>query len=139
MEIDVLAILMVAFGLFAILMFILFYAYAKKYYNEKHLTEDYEDDEIDLVDIIINGKKYIFNANNYNLIENEKVKVLIENTVHDGIVSKSNYIGNISDYKVIPNKLVLQEEKKEKEEKENYKEIESNEMEDFIPKKKSTM
>ena len=46
MEMDILAILMVAFGLFAVLMFILFYAYAKKYYNEKHLDNNFDEDEI---------------------------------------------------------------------------------------------
>lgn len=54
MEKDVLVILMMAFGLFAILMFILFYIYARKHYNEKHIDEEYdalpndESDEIEL-------------------------------------------------------------------------------------------
>lgn len=39
---DILLILMVAFGLFAIVMFVLFYVYLKKYYNKKHLEDDYE-------------------------------------------------------------------------------------------------
>ena len=42
MENEVLVILMVAFGLIAIAMFILFYIYLKKYYNQKHLSEDYQ-------------------------------------------------------------------------------------------------
>ena len=42
MEKDVLVILMVAFGLFAIFMFIMFFIYLKKYYNSKHLEEDYK-------------------------------------------------------------------------------------------------
>ena len=50
MEKDILVILMVAFGLFAILMFILFYVYAKKYYNDKHIIEDYEDEEHDTIE-----------------------------------------------------------------------------------------
>ena len=41
---DILVILMVAFGLFAIIMFVLFYAYLKKYYNNKHISEDYKKD-----------------------------------------------------------------------------------------------
>lgn len=45
MRADVLIILMVAFGLFSILMFVLFYVYLKKYLNEKHLVEDYEDSQ----------------------------------------------------------------------------------------------
>ena len=42
MEKEVLVILMVAFGIFAIAMFILFFIYLKKYYNERHLEEDYQ-------------------------------------------------------------------------------------------------
>ena len=53
MEKDILVILMVAFGLFAIVMFILFFIYLKKYYNSKHIEEDYkkelDNEEIDEV------------------------------------------------------------------------------------------
>lgn len=42
MEKDVLVILMVAFGLFAIVMFVLFFVYLKKYYNSKHINDDYQ-------------------------------------------------------------------------------------------------
>ena len=41
---DILVILMMAFGLFAILMFILFYVYLKKRYNKKHIFDDYTKD-----------------------------------------------------------------------------------------------
>ena len=44
MNMDVLAILMVAFGLFAILLFILFYIYARNARNKKRENEDYQDD-----------------------------------------------------------------------------------------------
>ena len=44
MEKDVLVILMVAFGLFAIVMFILFFIYLRKYYNTKHMEDDYKKD-----------------------------------------------------------------------------------------------
>ncbi len=56
MEKDVLVILMVAFGLFAIIMFILFFIYLKKYYNNRHLNDDYRkeiDDEDDLVEPVV--------------------------------------------------------------------------------------
>ncbi len=49
MEKDILVILMVAFGLFAIVMFILFFVYLKKYYNNKNIDEDYKkqiDEEV---------------------------------------------------------------------------------------------
>ena len=45
MEKDVLVILMVAFGLFAIVMFVLFFVYLKKYYNSRHINEDYTKEE----------------------------------------------------------------------------------------------
>lgn len=41
---DILVILMMAFGLFAIAMFILFYVYLKKNYNKRHLNDDYMKD-----------------------------------------------------------------------------------------------
>ncbi len=41
---DVLVILMVAFGLFAIVMFVLFFVYLKKYYNSRHIDNDYKKD-----------------------------------------------------------------------------------------------
>ena len=41
---DILVIIMVAFGLFAILMFILLYVYMKKNYNIRHMNYDYEKD-----------------------------------------------------------------------------------------------
>ena len=41
---DILVILMVAFGLFAVIMFVLFYAYLKKYYNNRHISDDYKKD-----------------------------------------------------------------------------------------------
>ena len=44
MEKDVLVILMIAFGIFAVVMFVLFYAYLKKYYNSRHIRDDYKKD-----------------------------------------------------------------------------------------------
>ena len=41
---DILVILMMAFGLFAISMFVLFYVYLKKNYNKRHLSDDYHED-----------------------------------------------------------------------------------------------
>ena len=41
---DILVILMIAFGLFAIIMFILFYVYLRKRYNNKHINDDYAKD-----------------------------------------------------------------------------------------------
>ena len=49
MEKDVLVILMVAFGLFAIIMFILFFVYLKRYYNNRKIDEDYKRDVDDKI------------------------------------------------------------------------------------------
>ncbi len=51
---DILVILMMAFGLFAIAMFILFYVYLKKHHNSKYVSDDYtsdlEEDEADSIE-----------------------------------------------------------------------------------------
>ncbi len=53
MEKDVLVILMVAFGIFAIVMFILFFIYLRKYYNNKHIEDDYKKQiDADIIDDI---------------------------------------------------------------------------------------
>ena len=58
---EVLAILVVSFGIFAIAMFIVLYIHLKKNYNSKHIEEDYkkeldesfieEDEEIEQISI----------------------------------------------------------------------------------------
>lgn len=72
MELDVLAILMVAFGLFAILMFILFYVYAKKTHNTKHMSDDYNVDESE-EDVIVNNNINKETSNNINNITTKEV------------------------------------------------------------------
>ena len=59
---EVLAILVVSFGIFAIAMFIVLYIHLRKNYNSKHIEEDYkkeldesfieEDDETEEISII---------------------------------------------------------------------------------------
>jgi flagellar basal body-associated protein FliL len=57
MEKEILVILMAAFGIFAIVMFVLFFVYLKKYYNDKHLEDDYQKEidqkPIDEDDIVV--------------------------------------------------------------------------------------
>ena len=67
---DVLVILMMAVGLFAILMFILLYVYARKYYNEKHLNENIDDDQIE---------------NNSSQVEEDKSKGEVKPSVDEEI------------------------------------------------------
>ena len=118
MKMDILAILMVAFCLFAIGMFILFYIYAKKYHNEKSINDDYKvydgdddnsKDEIELVDITINNKDYVFDANGYNLYNYQEVEVVINDDSYMGTVTRGNYKDDINNYIQRPTKLVLKE------------------------------
>ena len=44
---DILVILMMAFGIFAIVMFILFYVYLKKHNYNKHINDDYDIGDIE--------------------------------------------------------------------------------------------
>ena len=44
---DILVILMMAFGIFAIVMFILFYIYLKKHHSNKYVNEDYDIGDIE--------------------------------------------------------------------------------------------
>ena len=160
MEKDILVILMMAFGLFAILMFILFYIYAKKYYNAKHLTDNYQDDneECELIDILINDKIITFDANNYILSNDEQVKVVMDNNIYDGIVKKGNYNESINNIIETPRLLVLDMKKEDKvtvnnsmedvklynsinetkiiDDKPNFSESNDYDEMDFIPKKK---
>ena len=71
MEKDILVILMIAFGIFAILMFILFYVYLKKYYNDKHIEQDFEQD---IIKNEINDDNLFSNeneVNNYSYLDDE--------------------------------------------------------------------
>ena len=131
---DILVILMMAFGLFGILMFILFYIYAKKHYNETHTSDEYTDllnDDVWLVEILINKKKYLFDANGHNLKKNEKVRVFLDDEVFDGIVVNDIFHGNINKLDNQPKMLVLEEDLKKEEVQGNL-----NDEMDFIPKKK---
>jgi len=150
MEKDILVILMMAFGLFAILMFILFYIYAKKYYNFKHINEEYNlDEEVELIDILVNKKVITFDANGYQLKKDDKVYIKVDGNEYDGVVQKDNYKKMISAIKETPKLLVLidkkeiltiEEAKLQEKDKEKTKEFKTellniDEM-DFIPKKK---
>ena len=106
---DVLVILMMAFGLFAILMFILFYIYAKKSYNSKHIDDNYfdEDELCDLVDIVIDGKIITFDANDYQLNKGTQVNVLLDNIIYEGIVERANYHESLRNIHETPRLLIL--------------------------------
>lgn len=146
MTMDILAILMVAFCLFAILMFILFYIYARKYYNQKKISDDYtvldkdevtydDSSQIELIDIMINGKNYVFDANNNHLNYNETVRININGSVYTGIVIKDNYKDDLGHFEQIPTKLILEKEEVINEDV-NNNQVESDSSEEFVPKKK---
>ena len=72
MEKDILIILMFAFGIVAVIMFILFYVYLKRFYNKRRLDDSYEkdidndqDDEIEPF-----GEEV---SNNPDMLNNEEI------------------------------------------------------------------
>ena len=65
-----------AFGLFAILMFILFYIYAKKHYNDKHMSSDLE-----LIDDIDDDKDIPQEKEVVNEIDDKKNDTKEENNI----------------------------------------------------------
>lgn len=149
MEMDILAILMVAFCLFAIGMFILFYIYARKYHNEKNMSDDYKviddenpKDEIELIDISINNKDYVFDANGYNLYNYQEVEVVIDGNSYIGTVTRGNYQDDVNNYIQMPTKLVLKEkmdinDSSEVINKELVIEDNNSQEEEFVPIKKN--
>ncbi len=139
MKMEILAILMVAFGLFAVLMFVLFYAYAKKFYNERHYTEDYDDgiDDIDVISIMIDNKEQDFEANNYVLKKDDQVKVLINFIIYDGVVTEGNHREDSDNFeKDLPKLVLVKEAVKEKNNKKEKNINKKTEEDDYIPKKK---
>lgn len=137
---DVLVILMMAFGLFAILMFILFYVYAKRYFNEKKLTDDYnlDDEEREYIDISVDDMEYTFYADGNNLKKDDKVRVKIDGIVKDGIVTKANYFEYTRKLSNVPRALEIEREipQEAKEEVKEKKVLSFDEMDDFVPEKK---
>ena len=108
------------------------YTYAKKHYNDQHISEDYEDlqdEEFELVEILINEKKYLFDANEYKLNENEKVKVVLDGNVVSGRVTRANYYNTIGKLNERPVKLILKNDDK------NNASPSSDDM-DFVPLRK---
>lgn len=107
---NILVILMTVLILLAIVMFVLFYVYLKKHYNEKHLSNDFEeddDDEIELVNIKIDNVDYVMNANGYYVKRNEKIQVIFNNEIKDAIVTRENYVRQLNSLNIIPEKLII--------------------------------
>ena len=115
--------------------------------KRKYLITDDDKDEvvndmpqIELIDIMINGKNYVFDANNYRLNFNEMVNININGFSYNGVVTRSNYNDYLSRYEQIPTKLVLEEkahdDKVEEVSVNNYQEeVENNDFDEYIPKK----
>lgn len=139
---DVLVILMMAFGLFAILMFILFYIYAKRYFNEKKLTDDYnlDDEEREYIDILADKMEYTFYADGNTFKKDDEVKVKIDGAIKSGVIVRPNYFEYTRKLKNVPRVLeIVKEEQEEKvpdKEKTNKKVLFNDEMDDFVPTKK---
>ena len=122
MKIDILAILMVAFGLFAILLFILFYVYARNARNKKREDDEYIQEELtnDEIDKLKSIDKDSDNLVDEDIEKNDIKELHIETeTVEDFKEDGSS----------INSKIVIEPIH---EEKNNY-DIE----EGFVPKKKN--
>ena len=92
----------------------------------------------EVVNILVDKKNYIFLANNNKVSKNEHLKLIINNKICFGTVTKANYIRDISLLKVKPRKLIIVKNKTKKEignkdNKENEMIIDDYE---FIPIKK---
>lgn len=72
-------------------------------------------EQLELINVLINKKNFIFDANGNNLQKGERVKVLINRNVFLGIVTKSNYKRNRNEFKVKPQRLIIVGQNKPKE------------------------
>lgn len=118
MNMDILAILMVAFGLFAILLFILFYIYARNARNKKRETEDYEELE------------------EYKNIDKDYDNLVDEDIDKDDIKEMHLETDNVDDFKddgSIRGAGVIVASPQEKT---NYNSSEEREIEEFVPRRK---
>ncbi len=88
----------------------------------------------DVVNVLINTKNYIFLANNNIVNKGDHIKLILDNKVYFGTITKANYQRDINLLKVKPRKLILLENKDKKEEKEVT--IKESYME-FMPMKKN--
>lgn len=114
MNMDILAILMVAFGLFAILLFILFYIYARTARNKKRENDDYEED-----------------IEKYNNIDKDSDNLVDEDIEKDDIQKLNLETDNVDDFKddgSLRGVRVISEPP--------VQEVEDKEVDEFIPIKK---
>lgn len=122
MKMDILAILMVAFGLFSILLFILFYIYARNARNRKRENDDYMQEELSDDDY-----------EKFKNIDKDYDNLVDEDIVMKDIENLNIQTDNVDDYKedgsLINQGIVVQPLEENKVEQES-------DMEDFVPRKK---
>ena len=122
MNMDILAILMVAFGLFAILLFILFYIYARNARNKQRENDDYEED--------------LLRDDKYKNIDKDFDNLVDEDIKKDDIKGLNLETDNVDDFKddgsLRGDRLIA--ESSQEEIVSNPQEV--NELDEFIPKKK---
>ena len=128
MKMDILAILMVAFGLFAILLFILFYIYARNARNKKRDNEDYEEE---LTSEEIDKFKNI-DKDSDNLIDEDVIKGDIDN-----LRIKTDNVEDFKEDGSLINGGIIVDTSHEDTIKEETKENVSYDMEEFVPRKKN--
>lgn len=108
--------------------------------NDTSLNEDImikQEKLEEVVNVLINKRNYIFLANNNIVSKNDRLKVVIDNKIYFGVVTKANYIRDINLMKIKPRKLIIVKNKPKKIlEEEFIKESKVNEEIEFIPRKK---
>ena len=116
MEKDILVILMIAFGLFAVIMFVLFYAYLKKYYNNRRISDDFEKEIDNRVDDDEYDEDIIGNSGSFE----------------EEVENNDNYSSNVDDF---INHDYANEEPYQETNMEEYN-VDSGDEEEFVPMKK---
>lgn len=89
----------------------------------------------ELISVLINKKVYIFLANNNKVEKNDHVKVLLNKRVYYGLITKANYLRDISTFKIKPQKLVLI--KNDDKKSSNSLDEEDSLNDEFLPKRKN--
>lgn len=62
---------------------------------------------VDLINVLINKKNYIFLANGNVVSKNDHIKLMLDGKVYFGVITKANYQREIGHFKIKPRKLII--------------------------------
>lgn len=108
-----LIILLMAIILLVILLIIILFVNIKKRYHEKHIVEDYDidddlnDDEVEIVYILIDNEKCIFDVNGNYLVDGEYVTIRHNGRNVSGVVIGGNTKISKDNLHIDPEKLEI--------------------------------